>query len=270
MEESVKVNRKYKDRLFRLLFGNEKYKENTLSLYNALNNTSYTNVDDVNIYTIDDVIYIDMKNDVAFILDSEMNLWEQQSTYNPNMPLRGFMYFGKLYDKFIIDTYRDVYRKKIVTIPTPKYVVFYNGTEKRPAVEKLRLSDAFIHESKTGEYEWTATVINVNHPKLDPNLSACKVLADYITFVKKVQYYRKEWDLTTAVNQAVEECIRDNILKEILLLHRAEVVELVLTEFNKELHEKYLKEDAREEGLAEGRAEGREEGRSEGREHYMH
>ena len=71
-----------------------------------------------------------MKNDVAFILDSEMNLWEHQSTYNPNMPLRGFMYFGKLYDKYFVDTYRDIYRKKLVTIPTPKYVVFYNGEKK--------------------------------------------------------------------------------------------------------------------------------------------
>ena len=82
---AAQINREYKDRLFRLLFGNEKYKENTLALYNALNGTSYTNVDDVTIYTIDDVIYIDMKNDVAFILDSELSLWEQQSTYNPNM-----------------------------------------------------------------------------------------------------------------------------------------------------------------------------------------
>ena len=90
------VNKKYKDRLFRLLFGNERYKENTLALYNALNGTSYTNVEELTIYTIDDVIYIDMKNDVAFILDNELSLWEQQSTHNPNMQLRGLMYFGKI------------------------------------------------------------------------------------------------------------------------------------------------------------------------------
>ena len=127
MSEETKVNKRYKDRLFRLLFGNEKYKENTLALYNALNGTSYSNVDDLTIYTIDDVIYIDMKNDVAFILDSELNIWEQQSTHNPNMPLRGLMYFGKLYDKYITDVHKNVYRKKLVEIPTPKYVVFYNG-----------------------------------------------------------------------------------------------------------------------------------------------
>lgn len=267
------VNKKYKDRLFRLLFGSESYRENTLALYNALNGTSYTNADDVTIYTIDDVIYIDMKNDVAFILDSDLSLWEQQSTHNPNMPLRGLMYFGKLYDKYITDTNKNVYRKKLVTIPTPKYVVFYNGVEQRPAVEKLRLTDAFIHEDRSGAFEWTATVINLSHPELDPRLLACKVLADYTTFVRKVQEYKLETNLERAINKAVNECIKEGILKDILLLHKAEVIELVLTEFNKELYEQGLKEDAWEEGLEEGRAagielglaEGRERGRAEGR-----
>ena len=263
MEKNVKVNREYKDRLFCLLFGNEKYKENTLALYNALNGTDYSNVDDVNIYTIDDVIYIDMKNDVAFILDSEMNLWEHQSTYNPNMPLRGFMYFGKLYDKYIVDTYRDIYRKKLVTIPTPKYVVFYNGEEKRPAVEKLKISDAFIKEDKSGDFEWTATVVNLNHPEISSDLLQCKALTDYITFVRKVQDYKKTANLTDAINWAVDECIKNGILRELLLQHRAEVIEMVLTTFNKELHEKYLREDLREEVKEELREEVKKEVREE-------
>jgi len=258
--DNVKANKKYKDRLFQLLFGNEKYKENTLALYNALNGTTYTKAEDIDIYTIDDVIYIDMKNDVAFIIDSEMNLWEHQSTYNPNMPLRGLLYFGKLYDKYVIDTYRDIYRNKQVTIPTPKYIVFYNGEEARPVVEKLKLSDAFIKKDVSSEFEWTATVINLNHPKVDSNLLACKVLAEYISFVKKVQMYKHSANLTEAINKAVDECIKEDILKDILLQHKAEVIELVLTTFNKELHEKYLKEDAREEGFAEGKAEGKAEG----------
>lgn len=125
--DNVKANKKYKDRLFQLLFGSEKYKENTLALYNALNGTSYSNADAVEIYTIDDVIYIDMKNDVAFILDSEMNLWEHQSTYNPNMPLRGLLYFGKLYDKYVIETYRDIYRNRLVTCLHQTILCFITG-----------------------------------------------------------------------------------------------------------------------------------------------
>ena len=257
---AIQVNKEYKDRLFRLLFGDERYKENTLALYNALNGTSYTNADELTIYNIDDVIYIDMKNDVAFILDSELNLWEQQSTHNPNMPLRGLMYFGKLYDKYVEETYRNIYRKKLVKIPTPKYVVFYNGVEERPAVEKLKLSDAFVHEDKSGDFEWAATVINLNHPDLDSGLLACKALVDYTIFVRRVQEYKKSSNLKTAINRAVDECITEGILKDILLSHKAEVIELVLTEFDKEKYEQDLKEDAREEGLAEGRAEGRAEG----------
>ena len=255
MSEQVKANRKYKDRLFRLLFGNEKYKENTLALYNAINGTSYQNADEINIYNIEDVIYIDMKNDVAFILDFEMNLWEQQSTYNPNMPLRGLLYFGKLYDKYITDAYLDIYHKKQVYIPTPKYVVFYNGTEERPAIEKLKLSDAFIHASESGDFQWTAKIINLNHPDISPELKACKVLADYISFVKKVQLYKQAVSLLDAINKAIDECIREGILKDILLQHRAEVIMIALTTFNQELHEKYLREDAREEGREEGREE---------------
>ena len=87
------VNKKYKDRLFCLLFGNEEYKDNVLSLYNALCHTSHTPTEEIQINTIDDVIYIKMKNDVSILLDSFLYLWEQQSTFNPIMPIRGCMYF---------------------------------------------------------------------------------------------------------------------------------------------------------------------------------
>ncbi|MBP3579497.1 MAG: hypothetical protein J6K15_15445 [Lachnospiraceae bacterium] len=184
-----------------------------------------------------------------------MNLWEQQSTYNPNMPLRGLMYFGKLYDKYVADTCLDIYHKKQVYIPTPRYVVSYNGTEERPAVEKLRLSDAFVHEDKSGDFEWAATVINLNHPDISSDLKACKVLADYISFVKKIQEYKQSVSLLDAINKAIDECIQEGILKEILLQHKAEVFMIALTTFNQELHEKNLKEDAREEGREEGREE---------------
>ena len=97
----MEINRQYKDRLFRLLFGKEESRDNILSLYNALQGTDYTNAGDIELTTIEDAIYIGMKNDVSFIIDDRMPLWEQQSTYNPNMPVRGFMYYGKLYDAYL-------------------------------------------------------------------------------------------------------------------------------------------------------------------------
>lgn len=160
----VKINRKYKDRLFRLRFGSEEYKEDLLSLYNALNGTSYNNVGDITITTIEDAIYIKMKNDVSLLLDGNMPLWEQQSSLNPNMPLRGLMYFGNLYDSYIKANELNIYGKKLQKIPTPQYIVFYNGEEDCEATTKLRLSDAFINKSDGG-FEWTATVYNLNRGK---------------------------------------------------------------------------------------------------------
>lgn len=122
MMSDVKINRKYKDRLFRLRFGSEEYKEDMLSLYNALNGTEYSNPDDISITTIDDVIYIKMKNDVSILLDGNMPLWEQQGSINPNMPVRGFMYFGDLYNKYIKTNELNIYGKKLQKIPTPQYI----------------------------------------------------------------------------------------------------------------------------------------------------
>ena len=122
--EQIKINPQHKDRLFRLIFGNEKYKENTLALYNALNNTTYENVEDLELTTIEDVIYIGMKNDLSFLIGDYMNLYEQQSTYNPNMPLRGFLYFSKLYDKYLSINQCNIYGRKLVKIPTPNMSFF--------------------------------------------------------------------------------------------------------------------------------------------------
>ena len=127
IREQVSVNRKYKDRVFCMLFGNEENKKNILSLYNALNNTNYTNETDIEITTIEDAVYIKMKNDVSFLVDSYLSLWEQQSTFNPNMPIRGLMYYGNLYNSYIEEHSLNIYGSTLVKLPTPQYIVFYNG-----------------------------------------------------------------------------------------------------------------------------------------------
>jgi len=147
------INREYKDRLFRLIFADEKNKANTLALYNALNNSSYTNEDDLEITTIEDAIYLKMKNDLSFVIADTMNLYEQQSTHNPNMPLRGFLYFSNLYEKYLSQNELTLHVNSLVKIPTPNYIVFYNGVSKRPAIEKLQLSDAFQIPDNRGEFE---------------------------------------------------------------------------------------------------------------------
>jgi hypothetical protein len=250
-----KVNSEYKDRLFKWLFGTEENKDNILSLYNALNSTNYTNPDDVEINTIEEFLYLGMKNDVSFLIDDHMILWEQQSSYNPNMPYRGFKYIGKLYDSYILSHgLKDkLYGKTIVKIPTPKFIVFYNGEEDQDSVIKLRLSDAFIHPDKSGDFEWTATMYNLNKGKNDELLAKCKPLSDYMTLVNYVREYIAEGYLSKEViDKAVERCIDEGILREFLLKHRSEVRDMLFTEFDQEGYKKVIHEEGYEEGRQEG------------------
>ena len=249
MSEKVNINLQNKDRLFRLLFGREEYKGNVLSLYNALNNSDYKDVSELELYTIEDVIYIKMKNDVAFILDSYLSLWEQQSSYNPNMPLRGLMYFGKMYDKYIKTNELNIYGKRLLKIPTPRYVVLYNGEDDTPSVEYLRLSDAFINPDKSGDFEWTAVLYNLNRGKNDELRIKCDVLDGYMILVEKIRENLKlTSDVAKAIDAAVVSCIDADILRDFLLAHRAEVVDMVLTEYDEKSFVKGMKEEGFEEG----------------------
>ncbi len=153
---NYKVNRQYKDSLFRFIFGREENKQNLLDLYNALNNSNYKNKDDLLINTLDNVIYMSMKNDVSFMLDSQIVLLEHQSTFNPNMPLRGFLYFAKLYESMLAIKMnrKTIYWPKLVKIPTPNFIVLYNGEDKDIGdCITLKLSDAFGNPDKTNSYE---------------------------------------------------------------------------------------------------------------------
>ena len=95
------INNEHKDRLFKFLFGNPENRMWTLNLYNAINNSNYDDPENIQFNTIEEAVYLGMKNDVSFIIMSELNLWEHQSTYNPNMPMRFFIYAAKLYEKYI-------------------------------------------------------------------------------------------------------------------------------------------------------------------------
>lgn len=244
---SVSINKQYKDKLFCMLFGDERYKQNILDLYNALNGTNYTDPNDVSITTIDEAIYIKMKNDVSILIDDYMSLWEQQSTFNPNMPVRGLMYFGELYHSYIKCNGYSPYSRTLIKLPTPKYVVLYNGAEERPEREILRLSDSFIHTDSTGDFEWTATMINLNKGKNDGLLSKCKALSDYMTLINQIRIYKKEMkgkSLESVIDAAVEDCIKKGVLKEFLTKHRAEVKAVCIKDFDQKAYD----EDLREEG----------------------
>jgi len=256
-----KINDQYKDRLFCFLFGNEKYKKYALSLYNAINGVHYENEDELEIMTLKDVIYIRMKNDVAVMLSGNLELWEHQSTVNPNMPLRGLMYFARLYEKYLAEQKYNRYQSSQIIIPTPNYVVFYNGEVERPAVEDLHLSDAFMNEDTSGRYEWTARVFSLNHPENEALLRSCEMLQEYTNFVTLVRKLGKTMEREDAVDEAVKGWVKKGgELAEILSEHRAEVVDMLLTEFDEEAFVSAMREEGRQEGIKEGRQEGIKKG----------
>ena len=156
------INNEHKDRVFKFIFGNPDNKEWTLSLYNAVNKSGYDNPDDIQFNTIDDAIYLGMKNDVSFIIMDEMNLWEHQSSYNPNMPMRFFIYAAKLYEKYIAGSDYYQYSSRLQTAPRPKCICFYNGTADQPEEKVLKLSEAFGGEA---DIEVCVTMLNINYGK---------------------------------------------------------------------------------------------------------
>lgn len=243
-----KAAKDHKDRLFRFIFGSEERKEYTLSLYNALNGSNYTDTDDLTITTLEDVIYMNVKNDVSFLLKEEMSLYEHQSTWNPNMPLRGLIYFGKLYSAYAKKSDIDIYGRIPVSLPTPKYVVLYNGNEDHGQETELRLSDLYNGE---GDLEVTARVVNINYEKGKEIFSNCGILEEYAIFVATIRRYKEEGhELNQAADLAIDECIRKDILKELLINHKAEVQDMLITEFDQEQYDRHR----RKEGIKEGQA----------------
>ena len=244
-------NRQYKDRLWRMIFNN---KEDLLQLYNAINRTDYQNPDDLEVNTLEDVLYLSMKNDVSFLVGGTMNLYEHQSTFNPNMPLRGVFYFSRLYEGYVADNNLMIYHEKRVRLPKPKYIVFYNGTKNQPDSMELKLSDCFENtDNEAPCLECTATMLNINYGHNQELMKHCRRLEEYSIFVQCVrEYIQSEPSVKDALEKAIDTCINQDVLADFLKKHRAEVTNMILTTYDKDLYEKTLKENAREEGLESG------------------
>lgn len=240
-----KGNRIYKDRLFKFVFND---KEKLLSLYNALNHSDYKDADALEINTLEDFIYMGMKNDLSFLLDSEMCLYEHQSTYNPNMPLRGLFYFADLLQQFVTKKGYNIYSSKLLKIPVPRFVVFYNGDDSIPERSILKLSDAFENKAKAGCLEVEALLLDVNVGKNLDLMKSCRCLQEYTTFVGKVKEYKQKYsDLDVAIENAIDYCIRHDIMKGFLRKHKAEVARLIFREFDEAEYMRLLEKEKEEE-----------------------
>ena len=258
MESQPTTQREYKDRLFKAIFGRdtEESKRWRLELYNALNGTNFTDPDELQVNTIENVIYITMRNDISFLVDDQMCLYEQQSTFNPNMPLRGFFYFAQLYQKYLAEKKappKNILGSRLVKIPKPRFFVFYNGKGDMPDLFKMRLSEAFISPDDSGDFEWTATVVNINEDRLGGIHKSCKSLYDYARFIAKVRECSKGGSPTAeSVTEAVNWATKEKLLNGFFERQKAEVIGMILTEFDMEQFKRDMREDGYDEGLQQG------------------
>ena len=245
---SVKVKRNHKDTLFRMIFST---RENLLSLYNAVNHSHYTDASELEIVTLKNAVYMNMKNDQAFLLDMQLNLYEHQSTWNPNMPLRFLMYVAKEYQMLVRN--QTLYASALVKVPTPHFVVFYNGETEQEAETILRLSHSFQQKTDKPELELMVRVLN-----------ACQLLKEYMLLVNKIRRYTDEYkDINQAVEQAVTECIEENILADFLRKNRAEAIEMCIFEYDDKREKELIRKAEYAEGMKEGERIGREAGKKE-------
>ena len=244
---ALTANRKYTDPVFRKLFSDRK---NLLSLYNAINGTAYMDASQLEIVTLDNAIYMGMKNDLAFIINTNLFLYEHQSTYNPNMPLRDLFYISGEYQKLV--DLKSLYTSTRLRIPTPNFIVFYNGTEKNEDRWVEYLSESYENMSGEPNLELKVIILNINVGHNKKLMEECQTLREYAQYVAKVRRYSEEMELNTAVECAVSESIQEGILKEFLQKNRAEVIAMSIFEYNEEEEKRKLRKAEYEAGMAEG------------------
>ena len=244
--DNVKVADDYKDRLFRMIFND---KEKLLELYNAMNRSDYTDASELQVVTLENAIYLSMKNDVAYVLHDELFLFEQQSTKNANMPLRCLFYASDTYSVLVKD--KNIYGTKMLPLPSPTFVVFYNGKQKMDEEGELRLSDAFVKKQEIPNLEVIVKVKNINMGNSRELFEKFRPMRDYMIFVDKVRRYSQEQPLEDAVERTIRECMEEDVMADFLKRNRAEVVKMCLYEYDEERQREFDREEGREEGRQE-------------------
>lgn len=259
MEESnidvLNANRMYKSRIFAMLFSD---RNELLKLYNAINGTSYDDPDLLQVNTLENAVYMSMQNDVSFIIDMRLNLYEHQSTYSPNLPVRYLLYVADVYSDYTKDM--NLYGTKAVKLPTPRFVIFYNGQAEQPDRKELKLSELFSIPDADPSLELKAVMLNINKGHNRKLMETCRTLQDYAEYTFRVREYAAEMPLDLAVEQAITECISEGILADFLRKNRAEAKKVSIYEYDEERHMRQTREEGMEEGYANGVSQGIEQG----------
>lgn len=251
-------NREYKSDVFSMMLRIPEY---ALDVYNAMNGSDYTNAELIEIILLENGISLSIRNDASFFISNYLNLYEHQSTYSPNAPLRFLIYLTNLM-KDIVEK-RDLYSRKRVKIATPHFAVFYNGTEPRPEREVLKLSDAFINPTDSPEIELVCTIYNINPDNNESLLAKSKVLNGYMSFVNRVRdnlstqrTTEKNVDLEDAIREAIDYCIANRVMEDFFREKKDEVMKSMLLDYTWERREELIRAEEYEDGLAEGEKRG--------------
>ena len=259
VNKAVKANRKYKDTVFRMLFSD---RNNLLSLYNAVNGSNYEDPDALEIVTLENAVYMGMKNDLAFIVDTGLFLYGHQSTYNPNMPLRDLFYISGEYQKLV--NHKSLYSSVLQKLPAPNFIVFYNGSEREEDCWTNYLSESYENLAGEPNLELKVLTLNINEGHNPELMEQCQILREYAQYVAKVREYAREADLDTAVEQAVNDCIQNGILAEFLRKNKSEVIAMSIFEYDKEEEERKLRKAEYEAGVSAGFSDGFDNGFNNG------
>ena len=242
------LNLIYKYRLYKMIFNN---KSELLKLYNAINGTHYNDPAMLTITTLDNAIYMTMENDLSFIIDMRLALYEQQSTVNPNLPLRFLMYITDIYSAYTKDM--NIYGSKKVQIPLPSFVIFYNDVKSQPDRTEFLLSELFHPTTDQPALELKAVMLNINKGHNQELMNACHTLRDYSEYVARIRTYSAEMPLTDAVEKAITECIHENILRDFLLENRVEAKAMSIYEYDEEKTLRMFREEGYEDGERNGK-----------------
>ena len=249
--DSLTVNRTFKSTLFIMLFEDRK---NLLELYNAITGKHYADPELLEINTLENAIYMSMKNDVSFLIDGRLSLYEHQSTKNPNLPLRFLLYISHLYSRLTVKA--NLYGETIVRIPAPEFIIFYNGKDEMPERQLLKLSDMYSVKEEKPKLELEATLLNISGTNNRKLKEACRTLRDYAIYTDKIRAYTETMELAEAVDRAINECIEEDILRDFLMEHKAEARAMSIFEYDQERHMQQEREAGIEKGRRIGLAEG--------------
>jgi len=250
------ANKKHKDSVFSRLFSTP---EILRELYSAIEGIDVPSDAIVNINTLSEALFMRQINDLSFTInDRIVVLIEHQSTISENIPLRLLMYIGRVYEKIVEN--RNAYHRKLIKIPTPEFIVLYNGREDCPDHKELRLSTAFKdvsglkrpQSSADLPLELVVQVYNINQGRNQEILKRSENLNGYSFFIKKVNEFKEQFSLAESVASAVKYCIENNILKGFLEEHSSEVYNMLFEDLTIEEIVAIRCEEAREEGREDG------------------